>query len=95
VKVKGKKEAIYIFEIIDGEPETIRNLKVKTKDDYNKALQAYKKKDFKEALKLLKSIQAVNPQDQAIKIYLERCNYYKEKGVPKFWDGVESFDLKH
>jgi class 3 adenylate cyclase len=95
VKVKGKKEAIYIFEIIDGEAEIIRELKLKTKDDYNKALQAYKKRDFKNALNLLQAIQAVNPQDKAINIYLERCSYYMEKGVPEFWDGVESFDLKH
>jgi class 3 adenylate cyclase len=95
VKVKGKKEAIYIFEIMDGEPEKIRNLKLSTKDDYNKALQAYKKKEFKSALKLLQSIEAVNPRDKAIKIYLERCNHYIEKGVPEFWDGVESFDLKY
>jgi two-component system sensor histidine kinase ChiS len=95
VKVKGKKEAIYIFEIIDGETETTRNLKLKTKDDYNKALQAYKKKDFKEALGYLQTIHAIHPGDKAVKIYLERCKYYLEKGVPEFWDGVESFDFKH
>jgi class 3 adenylate cyclase len=94
VKVKGKKEAIYIFEIIDGEPEKIKNLKLSTKEDYNKALQAYKKKEFKSALKLLQSIEAVNPKDKTIKIYLERCSHYLEKGVPEFWDGVESFDHK-
>ncbi|MCK9398890.1 MAG: HAMP domain-containing protein [Bacteroidales bacterium] len=95
VKVKGKKEAIYIFEIMDGEPENIKNLKLSTKEDYNKALQAYKKKEFKSALKLLQSIEAVNPKDKTIKIYLERCSHYIEKGVPEFWDGVESFDLKY
>jgi two-component system sensor histidine kinase ChiS len=94
VKVKGKKEAIYIFEIMDGEPEIMRNLKLSTKEDYNKALQAYKKREFKSALKLLQSIEAVNPKDKAIKIYLDRCNHYLEKGVPEYWDGVESFDLK-
>ncbi len=95
VKVKGKKEAIYIFEIMDGEPETIKNLKLSTKDDYNKALQAYKKKEFKDALKLLQTIEAVNPADKAVRIYLERCNHFIEKGVPAIWDGVESFDLKY
>lgn len=95
VKVKGKKQAICIFEIMDGEPGKIKNLKISTKEDYNKALQAYKKKEFKKALKLLKSIEIVNPKDKTIKIYLERCSNYLEKGVPEFWDGVESFDLKH
>jgi class 3 adenylate cyclase len=95
VKVKGKKEAVYIFEIMDGEPETTRNLKLSTKEDYNKALQLYKKKDFKSALDILLSIQAINPNDKAVKIYIDRCSYYHEKGVPEFWDGVESFDLKY
>jgi len=95
VKVKGKKQAICIFEIMDGEQEKIKNLKLSTKEDYNKALQSYKKKEFKSALKLLQSIEVVNPKDKTIKIYLERCNHYIEKGVPEFWDGVESFDLKY
>jgi len=95
VKVKGKKEAIYIFEIMDGEPENTRNLKLSTKDDYNKALQAYKKREFKTALKYLQSIEAVNPSDKTIKIYIDRCSFYLDKGVPEFWDGVESFDSKY
>jgi class 3 adenylate cyclase len=95
VKVKGKKEAIYIFEIMDGEPEKIRNLKLSTKEDYNRALQAYKKKEFKDALKFLQNIEAVNPADKAVKIYIERCSHFIEKGVPAMWDGVESFDLKY
>jgi class 3 adenylate cyclase len=95
VKVKGKKEAIYIFEIMDGEPKKIRNLKLDTKDDYNRALQAYKKREFKEALNLLQKIESVNPADKAVKIYIERCSHFIEKGVPAIWDGVESFDLKY
>jgi class 3 adenylate cyclase len=95
VKVKGKKEAIYIFEIMDGEPENMLSLKLKTKDDYNKALQAYKKKEFKDALKLLQGIEAINPADKAVKIYIDRCSHFIEKGVPVSWDGVESFDFKY
>jgi len=95
VKVKGKKEAIYIFEIMDGEPENIRILKLDTKEDYNRAMQAYKKREFKQAMALLQKIEAVNPSDKAVKIYLNRCAMYIEKGVPEMWDGVESFDLKY
>jgi class 3 adenylate cyclase len=95
VKVKGKKEAIYIFEIMDGEPENIRILKLDTKEDYNRAMQAYKKREFKQAMALLQKIEAVNPSDKAVKIYLNRCAIYIEKGVPEMWDGVESFDLKY
>jgi hypothetical protein len=95
VKVKGKKEAIYIFEIMDGEHEHIRELKLSTKDDYNKAMQSYKKREFKQAFALLQKIESVNPADKAVRIYLRRCAEYMEKGVPEMWDGVESFDLKY
>jgi class 3 adenylate cyclase len=95
VKVKGKKEAIYIFEIMDGEPERIRNLKLMTKDDYNKALQSYKKKEFEKALNLLQNIEAVNPDDKAVKIYIDRCKHYLKNGVPDMWDGVASFEMKY
>lgn len=95
VKVKGKKEAVYIFEIMDGEPEQQKELKLKTKENYNKAIQAYKKRDFKSALDALQAIEAVNPADRAIKIYIDRCHHYMVKGVPEYWDGVESFDLKY
>ncbi|MBW6461140.1 MAG: hypothetical protein K0B08_11275, partial [Bacteroidales bacterium] len=94
VKVKGKKEAIYIFEIIDCDPENVRDLKIKTREDYNKAMQAYKKKDFKNALRIFQAIEAINPHDKTARIYLNRCINYTEKGVPEAWDGVESFDVK-
>lgn len=95
VKVKGKKEAIYIFEIMDAEPEQARELKIMTKNDYNKAIQHYKKKEFHDSLKLLQKIQAVNPADKAVNLYINRSSTYLEKGVPELWDGVESFDLKY
>jgi class 3 adenylate cyclase len=94
VKVKGKKEAIYIFEIMDGEPDEVRDLKILTKDDYNKAVQAYKKKEFGQALRVFQKLEALNPADKALRIYMERCRHYSEKGVPEIWDGVESFDHK-
>ncbi len=61
VKVKGKKEAVYIFEIIDGDPEDIRELKNKTKDSFNQAIQHYKNKEFQDALTLFNEVYAINP----------------------------------
>ncbi|MBE9484395.1 MAG: adenylate/guanylate cyclase domain-containing protein, partial [Bacteroidetes bacterium] len=61
VKVKGKKEAVYIFEIIDGDPEDIRELKAKTKDLFTQAIQAYKSKEFTQALDAFKEVVDINP----------------------------------
>ena len=94
VKVKGKKEAVYIFEIIDGDPEPYKSLKTGTKEKYNKAVQHYKKKEFRESLEIFREIESVNPYDHVIKLYIGRCERFIDKGVPEHWDGVESFDYK-
>lgn len=94
VKVKGKKEAVYVFEIIDGEPEPIKSLKINTKEDYNRAIQHYKKREFREAMGLWKKIAAVNPHDRVIGLYSDRCERFIATGVPEHWDGVESLDYK-
>jgi class 3 adenylate cyclase len=94
VKVKGKKEAVYIFEILDGDPEPYKSLKIDTKENFNKAIQYYKKKEFKKAINIFSDMDAINPYDQVIKLYIKRCERFIEKGVPESWDGVESFDYK-
>ncbi|HPE33465.1 MAG TPA: adenylate/guanylate cyclase domain-containing protein [Bacteroidales bacterium] len=95
VKVKGKKEAVYIFEILDGEPADIKKLKIETKHDFGKALQFYKSKNFDAALDIFKTIHAVNPADQAAQLYISRCKNIIDFGIPEDWDGVEILKDKY
>jgi two-component system sensor histidine kinase ChiS len=95
VKVKGKKEAAYIFEILDGEPEDIKQLKILTKPDFGRALQLYKSKDFDNALDLFKKVQKINPYDRATQLYIIRCKNILEFGIPEDWDGVETIRDKY
>ncbi len=95
VKVKGKKEAVYIFEILDGEPKDIKTLKIETKLDFGKGLQLYKNKEFDNALKIFKSINKINPDDQAASLYIARCKNILEFGVPENWDGVETIKYQY
>ncbi|MCP4551240.1 MAG: adenylate/guanylate cyclase domain-containing protein [Bacteroidetes bacterium] len=94
VKVKGKKEAVYLFEIIDGEPAQIKELKSKTKEKFSKALQLYKNKNFIEANKLFKGIHNINKFDRAAELYISRCTNFINKGVPENWDGIEVIEDK-
>ena len=89
VKVKGKKEAVYIFEILDGEPPEIKELKIKTKTEFGTALQHYKNKEFKKALPLFKEVFKINKFDKASEMYSIRCNNFIENGIPENWDGIE------
>ena len=92
VKVKGKNEAVYIFEIIDGDSEDIRELKVKTKGNFNQGIQHYKNLEFKKARELFKEVCEVNPGDVASRLYIDRCSNFLKHGVPNDWDGIEKYN---
>jgi len=94
VRVKGKKEAVYIFELIDGEPDDLRNMKIKLKDDFGVAMNLYKKRSFNEALEKFLKVYSENPQDKASFIYIDRCKRYMKDGIPDDWDGAEAIDNK-
>jgi two-component system sensor histidine kinase ChiS len=95
VKVKGKKEAVYIFEVLDGEPEEVKRLKIETKPDFGKALQLYKNKEFEEASLIFKSVYKKNPEDRGAALYIARCRNILEFGIPDDWDGVETIRDKY
>jgi class 3 adenylate cyclase len=94
VKVKGKKEPSYIFEIIDGDPDDIKKLKLQTKDIFAEAINLYKSQEFSKAKKGFESIIEINQKDKAAKTYLKRCNTFIESGVPDDWDGITIINWK-
>lgn len=89
VKVKGKNEAVYIFEIIDGDSEDIRLLKMKTKQVFAEGINFYKTGNFKEAHSSFSEVYSKNQHDTTAKLYISRCNRFLEHGVPDDWDGIE------
>lgn len=90
VKVKGKQEAVYIFEVLDGDPDDVKQLKLETKQDFSNAIKFYKSKEFGKAVKLFTQIYELNKHDRAASVYIERCNKFIKYGVPEDWDGIET-----
>jgi class 3 adenylate cyclase len=80
VKVKGKSELTTIYEIYDGQPDFMIDLKNQTKDVFEKGIRSYYDKKFEESIPYFQKVLEVNPNDQATIIYLKRANYYKENG---------------
>lgn len=89
VKVKGKKKAVYIFEVLNGEPERCRELKKSTKYDFGRAADMYQNKEFDKALALFKKVYDKNPSDIAAQFYMKRCKDLIKNGLPEGWDGIE------
>jgi len=94
VIVKGKTEAISIYEVIDGESEEIKALKWQTRSDFAQGLSHYSRQEFAAAKRYFEQVLAVNLSDKTAKLYLERVDQLISEGVPEKWNGVWRFDQK-
>ena len=91
VLVKGKDTPVTVFEIFDGDPETVVTLKKETKGSFEAGLGLYYERKFAEASVRFNQVLEKNPEDKAALIYLKRCASYMVQGVPADWTGVEDF----
>ena len=94
VYVKGKKEAISVVEILDGDIDTVGEKKFHSKRQFEQAVIAYMSRDFAPALEEFRAILADNPEDKAASLYAERCTSLLESGVPENWSEVAVFEEK-
>lgn len=94
VTVKGKKDPIVIYEILDGLDDKIKGLKLSLKNNYETAFLLYKEKRFNEALNIYKDILSINPSDKAVNLFIDRCKRNIVNGVSENWYGVEEMTEK-
>jgi hypothetical protein len=73
VKVKGKSQAVAVFEVFDGDDPEIKKGKLATKVSFEQALWLYNLGLKSEAAQLLTGVLKINPRDRVAQIYLERC----------------------
>lgn len=94
VKVKGKTKNLTVVEILNGHSETVFDLFMATKTQFEMGVSLYLTQDFHNAVNCFLEIVNINPHDKAAQLYLKRCSYYEKHGVPLDWEGVFSFDEK-
>ena len=90
VKVKGKKQALKIYDFFAGDAANIRQLKAETKADFEKAIHHYLDREFGKAADILKNISEKFPEDVATEYYLTKVIKYVIDGVEADWNGVEA-----
>ncbi len=89
VQVKGRKGAISVFEIFDGDDQHSIELKNSTKPHFERGLNSYFRKEFEDAAVKFKEVLNIFPQDKPAQLYRERCAKYMVEGIPEDWEGVE------
>jgi two-component system sensor histidine kinase ChiS len=90
IRVKGREEAVTVYEVFEGDPEAIAALKEQTKSEFENGLELYYGKKFSEASVHFNQVLEKHPADLAARIYLKRCANYMVNGVPPEWTGVET-----
>ena len=88
VRVKGKKNAVAVHEVFDGDPPGVVELKDQTKALFEAGLHLYYDRKFSEASVQFNQVLQTNPEDKAARIYLERSARYMVSGVPDDWQGI-------
>jgi len=73
VKVKGKTIEVTLYEVFDGDPPIQLSLKQKTLKDFEQGFRFYHNQQIAAALACFQRVIYLNPEDQAAKVYLERC----------------------
>jgi two-component system sensor histidine kinase ChiS len=80
VKVKGKKKAVWVFEIYDHEPEEIQRLKAETANFFAEAVDLYSQEKYAEAGEKFEEILRINSGDRVARLFGDRCREYREFG---------------
>ncbi len=94
VKVKGKSEAVTIYEAFSGDDHEQVARKLAVQDRFKEAVGLYRVKEFERAAELFRSVLSDLPEDVATRSHLERCERYRQDGTDDDWDGTLSFEIK-
>ncbi|MBN3896459.1 MAG: GAF domain-containing protein [Nostoc sp. NOS(2021)] len=88
IRVKGKYQAVNIYELI-GDRNT--PLDANTQEflfHYHTGRSAYLSRNFSEAIACFEAAKCIQPQDQAVDMHLERARNYQLTPPLESWDGV-------
>ena len=84
--VKGRNEAISVYEVLDAEVEEVQLLKLQTQPDFERGVQCYRDRAIDDAKLCFEQVLAVHPADKTAKLYLERIECLLEQGIPDDWN---------
>ncbi|MBN3963154.1 adenylate/guanylate cyclase domain-containing protein [Nostoc sp. NMS8] len=88
IRVKGKHQAVNIYELI-GDRNTPLDVNIQEfLFHYHTGRAAYLSRNFSQAIACFEAAKGIQPQDQAVNMHLERARNYQQTPPPESWDGV-------
>jgi adenylate cyclase len=93
VSVKGKTEAVFVYELLALKNEVTRATEDLI-DRYALALNHYRKMDWVRAIALFEEVLHIRPADFAAQQMIARCRKYLEEPPGNDWDGIHRLASK-
>jgi adenylate cyclase len=93
VRVVGIEEPVRLCEILELRDNAAEEMKEKT-GLFHEALDLFESRDWDRAQKAFEKVLTVSPDDEASRIFIERCGRFKQSPPPPQWDGVFNLDAK-
>ena len=95
VAVKGRSKAVKIYEVMDGEPADLLNLKLENLSIFMDAIEMFQCQDITRALDRFNQCKEIIPSDGAADYYARRCTKLIKEGWDKNnWDGINHMEIK-
>ncbi|HEX6739280.1 MAG TPA: adenylate/guanylate cyclase domain-containing protein, partial [Vicinamibacteria bacterium] len=88
LRVKGKSKPVQIYEVMGRSDRSLPDDMARRLEAHDKAMAAYRKRSWREALEAFGSAATAFPKDKVFGLYNERCRYFLEQPPADDWDGV-------
>lgn len=88
IHLDGKDEAIELVDIYEGDAESIRVLKDRTKAMFERGIILCQEGRFLDARETFIEVIKLNRMDKAAKLYFYLCDEYYQKGSSEGWNGT-------
>lgn len=94
VRVKGKTEAVAIYQLLDCERPTEREKRIATRERYEAARAQLTAGEVEAAHAAFETLRAEDPTDVAVAVQIATCARLLQDGLPDGWDGAVKLDAK-
>ncbi|MDR3442410.1 MAG: GAF domain-containing protein [Legionella sp.] len=94
VIVKGKNEAVLIYEVIDFYSKEAFPNQIEVLNHFNNGIEYYNNAQWDKAIVCFEAALKQHPNDKPSKVYIDRCLILKEQVFEEQWDGIWKMDSK-
>lgn len=88
VRVKGRKNPVEVYEVLNHLPEDIQQLKLDTAPFIEAGVNHRKAREWKDALVCFEKARAISPNDSVVAHHIEQINLIKNAHLSDNWDGA-------